>query len=269
MLDNFVRSGKTIGLFLKRNSSLILTGLGAAGVVSTAVLAGRAAVKAHEEIGHYEDLMECKLPSEELKTIEGTNIHYYEASVKEKVMLTWKYFVPPVAMGAISVASIIGAQSVNTRRHAALASLYTLTEQNLQTYREKIVENFKEKGLEKVEEGIDQDHISKNPPTESIIVLPEEAGEITVYDTVSGRYFKSDMETLRRIQNDINKEVIDTMWVSLNDFYCILGLDEIKIGEDLGWAPDKLMDIRFGSTLTEKGKPIMVIDYEINPFNYL
>lgn len=253
---------KQLGMILQKNSPYILTGLGCAGVVSTAVMTGRAAVKANNTIMGYEDLMAMKLSNEELEQRGTPNM--YIATPKEKVKLTWKYFIPPVASCMVSVGCIIGAQSVNARRHAALASIYTLTESTLKDYQEKVIELVGEKKEQKIRDDIARKRLEDNPVSKNEVIITGK-GEMLCYDTLSGRYFKSDIETLRRIQNDFNHEMMGSMWVSLNDLYYAMGLSTIKIGDELGWTVDELLDFQFKSKLTDTGEPCLVLDYNTTP----
>lgn len=248
--------------FLQKNSPYILTGLGCAGVVSTAVMTGKAAIKAYEEVDRYEDLQTMKLSNEELEN--RGNPHYYESTMKERFMLTWKYFVPPVIMGASSVACIIGAQTVNTRRHAALASLYTLTDQTLKDYQEKIKEKLGERKEAKIHEEIAQDVLDSHPVSKENIIRTA-YGDTLCFDTYSGRYFTHDIEKLRRIQNDFNHELMGVMWMPLNDLYYLMGLESVKMGEDLGWTVDELLEFKFESKLTDDERPCLVVDYDLTP----
>lgn len=244
---------QTVGGFLQKNSPYILTGLGCAGVVSTAVMTGKAAVKAHDKINEVRSEVEEKY---ECETIDP--------DFKTKVELTWKYFIPPVIVCVTSVACIIGAQSVNTRRHAALASLYTLTDQTLRDYQDKVVETIGKNKSQKIHDDIAQDILDEHP-IDPKHVIKTSYGDSLCFDVHSGRYFTHSMETLRRIQNDFNHELIGTMWMSLNDLYYLMGLESIKLGDELGWTADELLEFDFTSKIASDGTPCLVIDYDLTP----
>ena len=98
------------------------------------------------------------------------------------------------------------------------------------------------------------------------VILTEKGGNTICYDVISGRYFKSDRDTISRIVNDLNRKMRDEMYVSLNDFYYELGLDSTKMGDDLGWNIDKgYIEIDFSSHLDANGTPCLVIDYRVVP----
>lgn len=238
---------KKAGLMLEKNSPYILTGLGCAGLVSTAIMSGKAAVKAHQILVNESFL---------------NNVDKF--SLKEKVKLTWKHFLPPVITGSVSIACIVGAQGVNTKRNAALASLYTLTDQTLKDYREKVVEQIGKNKEQKIRDDISQDAIDSNPVSKSEVIITGK-GESLCYDKMTGRYFKSDIETLRRIQNDLNHDLMNDMWVPLNTLYYVIGLPMVNMGDEMGWTIDELIELKFSPMIAENGEPCIVIDYDVTP----
>ena len=96
-------------------------------------------------------------------------------------------------------------------------------------------------------------------------------GNTLCYDTISGRYFTSDIEKINKIVNDINRDLRDKMYIPLNEFYYRLGLDGIKAGDLLGWNIEKgYLEVKFTSQLAEDGTPALVIDYIVAPkYNYM
>lgn len=91
-------------------------------------------------------------------------------------------------------------------------------------------------------------------------------GETLCYDAVSGRYFKSKIDRIKRAENEINRRMRDEMYISLNEFYYEIGLPPIKLGDDIGWNIDEgYLDLRFSSQLAENDEPVFVIDYGCCP----
>lgn len=232
--------------FVNRNSNHILTALGAAGVVTTAVWTGKASVDATKMVQDYE--------------IE----HADYATTKEKVKLCWHLYLPPACIGALSIACIFGANSVNCRRNAALAGLYTLTEKAFDDYKDKVREHIGEKKEEEIRHELIDERLKENPCDDSIII-DTGRGKTLCFDCFTGRYFISDIEIIRRVVNDLNNDLYKTMWVPLNDFYYSLGLEGIKIGEDLGWSIDEAIEAKFDSRLTPDGKACLTVDFDLVP----
>lgn len=244
------KAAKTVWLATKKHSPEILTGIGIAGMLTTVVLAVRATPKALRLI----DEKKADIPEEE-------NIPRIEA-----VKAAWKVYVPAILTGILSTICLIGANSVNQRRNTAIAAAYSLSESALKEYREKVVETIGERKEQTIRDDIAKDRITENPVREVIV---SDRGSTLCYDSLSGRYFKSDIEKLRRIVNDLNRRMRDEMFISLNDFYCAVDnpdLGPTKLGDMLGWNIDKgYIDLNFSSQLTTDGTPCLVLDYTAVP----
>jgi hypothetical protein len=240
---------KKFKMLVADNSPLILTYLSVAGVVSTAVLAVRATPKALEKIEqvHKENFM----------------MDNPDAKNKEIIKVVWKDYTPAFVSGAFTIACIIGAQTINTRKNAAVVSLYSLTETALREYQAKVKEIHGENKEKKVRELVKQDSIASAPMALSEVHITG-LGEQLCYDSFTGRYFKSDIETIRRAQNDINAQVLANNYASHNDFYKALGLSRTQFGEEAGWNLDQLLDIEFTSHLADDGRPCLCIEYQMN-----
>lgn len=238
---------------LDKGSPYILTAMGSAGVLGTAILTGRATIKAIDILNE-----------EKERRLENSEDRVIEITLKEKVQLCWKPYISPVVVGVTSIACIIGANSVSTKRTAAMAAAYSLLETTAKNYQEKVIEQLGSNKEEKIRGEIAQSHLDSNPVSKTDILCINK-GDTLCFDTLSGRYFNHDIEKIRRIQNDLNHDLMEAIWVPLNDLYYALGIPGIKLGEDIGWTVDELLDISFSSKLTDEGTPCLVIDYDITP----
>lgn len=240
-----------------KHSPEILTGIGIAGMVTTTVMAVRATPKALRLI----DNAKLKKANEANIPYEGHNL-----SKAEIIKVTWKCYIPVAITGGLSIACLIGASSVNVRRNAALATAYSIAETSLKEYQSKVVETIGEKKEQTIRDAVAQDKIDTHPKKESEIILVGD-GETICYDVISGRYFKSKIEKIKKAVNDLNLRMRDEMYISLNEFYYEIGLPTIKIGDDLGWNIDKegYIDIRYTSRLNDYDEPVFVLDYLCGP----
>jgi len=236
---------RTAGESVNKNSPTILTGLGVAGVISTTALAIRGTSYAVWVL-HNEEFDARR---------ELTN--------KEKIEAVWKLYIPTLASGVITIAAIIGSNHISSRRNAALMSLYSVADQALKEYQDKVVEMFGEKKEAKVRDEIAQDKLDKNPVHDVIIT---NKGEYLFFDALSGRYFRSDVETVRRVQNDFNELLFNDMFVPLNEFYDMLGLEGTEMGRNTGWDVQRgKLDIHFSAKISTDGEPCIVLGYSIEP----
>ena len=239
---------KTIRSGLAKHSPAILTALGITGMIGTTVLAVKATPKAL-------DLIENK--KEELDKDKLT--------VVETMKATWKCYVPAAITCATSAACLIGASSVHTKRNAALATAYKLSESALIEYRDKVVETIGEKKEQSVRDAIAKDHVEKNPVTNNEVIITDK-GYTLCYDELSGRYFYSDIEKIKKAANELNRQMLNDMYVSLNELYYELGLEGTKLGEQMGWNVDRgLIDLKFSATVSADDRPCIVLDYRVPP----
>lgn len=179
--------------------------------------------------------------------------------------LTWKLYLPTVASGLGTIGCIIASNHINLRRNTALATLYTISEASIKEYQEKVIEMFGKNKGEKVRDEVLQDHLLADPVNPERIIMTSH-GSSLFYDELSGRYFRSDIDTIRRLQNDFNKELLDDMFKSLNDFYYIMGLEPTVLGRDVGWdANSGLLNIHFASKIALNDEPCIVLEYKDSP----
>lgn len=242
------------------NSPLILTAIGVSGTVATAILAGKATVKAVRII---------ELEEEDLRTRykNSPDETKWWLDNKDKFLLVWPQYIPAVTTGALTITAIIAANRIGTRRAVALAGAYSLLERANEEYREKIIEKLGPNKERAARDELAQDRMNRNPSTQSQIIITG-SGDVPCYDVWTGRYFRSDMETIKKAMNDINYKVNNHNYASLNDFYNLIGLPNVPQGEELGWS-DKLLEIFFSTTMTDKQEPAISIEFLTEPIrNY-
>ena len=234
--------------FMVKNSPIILTVCGVGGLVTTAACAIEATKKSDEDLIPHVD--------EEL--------NFYE-----KFKICWPNYIPMAITGGVSIACIIGSNTVNMRRQAALISAYSMSESMLKEYKDKVIETIGKKKEESIRDSIQEDRIKKNPPKEEDIFITGK-GETLCMDAYSGRYFKSDIEHIKKKENEFNADLLRCMALTLNDWYDYLGLEHIKVGDQLGWSifdemgcsdGGNLLEFRHTSHLTEDGIPCLVVDF--------
>lgn len=242
------------------NSPVILTAIGITGTVVTAYLTGKATFKAA-------DLLREETNKNLLPIARADNRPFRPLETKEKIELIWKFYVPPVIVGSLTIAAIFGANHVGTRRAAALAAAYSLSERALEEYKAKVLETIGAKREQAVRDGIAQDRVNENPVDSSKVIIAG-TGEVLCYETYTDRYFTSDMEALRKAQNDINHQVLHDMYASLTDFYHKIGLPPTKNSDEVGWNSDKMLELQFSGTLTSDNRPCMAVDFVVAPVRH-
>ena len=241
----FLRSAK---VFVSKHSPEILTAIGISGMIGTTVLAVKGTPKALK-------LIEQKKQEENKDKLTPVEV----------VKTTWKCYLPAAVTCVSSTLCLIGANSVHARRHAALATAYKISESAFNEYREKVVETIGEKKENAIQDSIDKDHIEKNPVANSEVIYTGH-GHTLCFDPWSGRHFESDIDRIRKAENDINKRMLHdiTGCASLNDFYDELNLPRTEVGDIVGWNVYNLIDIRIGSQVDD-GRPCIVVGHNHKP----
>lgn len=233
---------------ISKNSPQILMGIGITGMFTTVVLAVKATPKA----------LEC---IEETKAEQDVT----ELTVVDTVKSTWKCYVPAAVTGLASTACLLGSNSVNTRRTAALATAYKISEAALAEYKDKVVEVIGEKKEQQVREKVAKARLEGNPVSTHEIIYTNKGGTLC-YEPLTGRYFTSSADILHKAENEINRKLNYDWYVSLNEFFVEIGLEPSDLGNDLGWNSDMgLMKLDFYAQLTDKDEPCLVLDYNIKP----
>lgn len=246
---NFHQLARKGGAMIAAKSPQILTFLGCTGVVSTIIFAVRATPKAELIVDQLkDDYEEEPIPKMEI------------------VKAVAPVYIPTGLMALVTIGCIIGANRINLKRNAVLASLYSTSELALHEYQDRVIEKIGQKKEREIKDEIAASKIAENPIGDREVVLTGK-GHSLCYDTLSGRYFESDYDLVRRVENDINRRIYSDMWVTLNDVYYELGLKSIDLGRHVGWNVDRLLHFEFSSQVAEDGRPCLVILYENQPVN--
>ena len=197
--------------FIKRNASTILTGLGAAGVLATAILTAKETPKA---LSLLEDAKEKK----------GEKLTKWE-----KIKIAGPAYIPAIITGASTVACIFGSNIISKRQQATLMSAYALLDNSYKEYKKKVNELYGEKVGERVREEIAKNKYAGNGS------LSDNNKEL-FFDFYSGRYFESTKEAVMWAQYETNRALIVNGAVCLNEYYDFLGLETKPEYELLGWS---------------------------------
>lgn len=206
---NLLQSSK---VFLRRNASTILTCVGGAGVVATAVLSVKATPKA-------------------LTLLENAKEEKGEKLTKmEVVKVAGPAYIPAVITGVSTIACIFGANILNHRQQAAIMSAYALLDNSYKEYKAKVNELYGEDADEHVREELAKDKYEAQKTT------PD--GELRLfYDEFSERYFESTTERVLAAEYELNRLLSQSWGVYLNEFYDLLGIDTVDYGDYIGWSP--------------------------------
>lgn len=210
-----------VQLFFKRNSSTILTCIGAVGVVVTAVMAVKATPKAMTLL-------------ENAKEEKGEKLTKWET-----VKTVGPVYIPSITTGAATIACIFGADVLNKRQQAALVSAYALLDQSYRNYKTKVDELYGKEAGEKVRESIAKDEYEEKKED---INQSADSDKQLFYDFYSGRYFESTAADVIWAEYEVNRALATYGGVGLNEFYNFLGLDELPEYNEIGWSVGQMSE---------------------------
>lgn len=206
-------------LFLQCNKPSVMSGLAMGGAVVLTASASKSAVETY------------KLKDD----LEGLNL-------VDKAKIVIPEWVETMIVLLFVEIMIFGANKENARRLATLASAFSLSEQNLKEYRDKAEEIVGHKKAREIEQEIAQEYAKTEDLSEYIYDTGH--GKTLVKDLSTGRKFYSDLNFIMAVVNELNTDLNQNgpassnpnlYFITKNDFYRALGLEEVEGGDDLGW----------------------------------
>lgn len=254
---NVQRIVTKLGRKFKHASPTLLTWVGAGGVVATSILAVRATPKAMKIIA------------------ENTGYNHdgemYSPSKMEIVQLTFKCYIPSALVGASTIVCIFGANVLNKKQQASIASIYAMMDQSYQQYRKAANEVYGEDADSQIRAQVAKDVYFSSDGYAVYDPDIDPSDKVLFYDEFSKQYFTSTMAGVINAQYHLNRNWSLQGEVSVNEYYGFLGIDKLKGGDDIGWtyefAEEGLMRIDFDISKIEMddGLECFLISYIHEP----
>lgn len=263
---------KQAGRAAAENSPAILTAVGATGVFTTAFLAAKAAFASVDILRDAEDAKKADVLGKAVDAIDEnpepgeitvTTVNG-ELTRKEQLNLVWKLYVPAAISAGMTITAIVCSNRISDKRTAAVAAAYSFAEKNFKEYREKTVAKMGKKKEQEVRDEVAQDGVTKNPPKKNEVIIVGN-GTVLCRDAYSGRYFQSTMEAIRKAENDMNWDLLNTGYVSVSDWWHYLGLDSTSESDQLGWNTDTKFEVEYSTALTDQNEPCIVATFRPGP----
>lgn len=260
--QTLIRTTNKIGLILKKNSPKILMGVGIAGSVVSTVLACKATLKVKDILDEKNETVE-----QIHNCVEDETVNYTEEDKKKDLTILYaqtgvklaKLYLPSIALGALSIASIISGYKILNKRNVALAAAYTVVDKGFKNYRKNVVERFGEevdrelrhniKAKQIEEKYIDKDGNEKTRKKKVYeIAEDKKPGEgiseyAKFFDEWNTDEHSKDPEYnlmfLRKQQDYANEVLKHQGYLFLNEVYDMLGIPRTQAGQVVGWIYDE------------------------------
>lgn len=237
---NLKQIGKITRRVFRENQIWIVPVVAAVGVGVTGYLSAAATAKAIDET-----------PREDGETVRQ---HMHRAAKDN-----WTLYGAAAATGLTTTATVVFGSYASNKRLATAVSAAKITETTFNEYRKAVVKELGEKKERVVSEQVAVNKVKANPPTDSNVIIVAEK-TVTCCELYTGRYFKSDMETLKQSVNEINHRILNELYVSMDEFYDLLGLEHTTTSDGIGWDSDRLLELEYATVLHDD-TPCLTFSY--------
>lgn len=187
---------KVLSKLGEKHLPTILTGLGVAGFIGTAIMAAKEAPKAESAIRKAQKDLECQ---ETRYADDEVFLEIRTLTRWEKVKITAGYYWPSVALGAASTACILSAHKIDLTRLASVTAAYQLSKKDLKELKDKIVEKDGKEKLQEYEKEIHEPEIRRYVSEFGSTGIYNTGKGITIFfDPTSGMPFYSDLFAVQK-----------------------------------------------------------------------
>lgn len=233
------KAGKTVAQTATKNSPTILAGVAIAGVITTAVMMVKATLKSKETLEDREDqlsMLEDKFEND--PSIDEET----QAELKKQVNInTFKALLPIytpalITMG-MTVACVVGCNSVHIRRQAALAAAYNISESTLRSYETKAKELLGKKKSEDIKDEANIERMKKIISSNSEIIETGHGSEVFI-DKNTGQKFRSSQEYVKNKMVDLGNRLKGAEFIPLNDLLVEWGCNLCEFGDQWGFSEE-------------------------------
>lgn len=259
LFKNVTRNFNKVSLKLKKYSPEILVVAGVVGTIASAVMACKATTK----VGQIMDKAkkDVKLIHDSIEHPENLPEEYTVEDSKKDLAIVYahtgldliKLYGPSVALGALSIASILTSSNILRKRNVAIAAAYTVVDNGFKEYRGRVIERFGEeldkelklniKAKEFEETVVDEKGKEKTVKKTVNVAEPNEYSDYArCFDDGCAGWDKDseyNLMFLRHQQNHANELLRSNGYLFLNDVYDMLGIPRTRAGQVVGWIYDE------------------------------
>lgn len=196
---------------IKKHGPLILSVLGAAGVILTAKLASDAGKKIGKLESETPDFIEYDL--------------FYEKP--QQTVNTFGLYLPTIVCGVATIGCILSSSFLSQKRQLSLVAAYAALDAKYKEIKKDYYEKHPDEYMT----------IRKKEYSESIQFMSEnDYDELLYYDEYANRWFKRRPIEMMNAGYQFNRLFILRGYVSLNDYYTLVGLEPTVEGDTIGWS---------------------------------
>lgn len=283
----------TTTIKIKKHSPEILIVAGVIGTVASAVMACKATTKLSTVLEEHKNDVDAVHKCSDDEELKG---EYSKEDAKKDLTIIYaqtgvklaKLYAPAIALGALSLTSIIASNNILRKRNVALAAAYATVDKSFKEYRSRVVDRFGEQvdkelkydiKAKKFEETVKDPETGKEKKVKSTVnVANADSGYARFFDETCKGYEKDTQYNLCVLhgQEQYANDMLHARgYIFLNDVYDMLGIDRTKEGQIVGWVYDKNNEVGdnfvdFGiletNRETEDGsyEPAILLDFNVD-----
>ena len=255
MKEKLMKTYKKVELKAIKHSPEILAGVGVVGVVGSLVLACKATTKLSDI------LEESKEQLDKIKEVAADPAYeekYSQDDAKKDTTITYvqtamkvtKLYAPSVILCASSLGCLLASNNILKKRNAALSAAYMTVDKSFKEYRKRVADRFGEEVEKEIRYNIKAEEITKvdedgNEVTETVKVMdgtddPNSYSDYARFFDESCAAWQNDAEynlTFLKAQQQYANDLLKARGrLFLNEVYRMLGIDETKAGQVVGWV---------------------------------
>lgn len=256
LFNNVTRTFHRVGFQFKKHSPEILLVTGVVGVVTSAVMACKATTKVNDILD------EAKQMIDNVHTVaENPENEYSEEDKNKALTITYvktglelaKVYAPAVVIGAASITCILASHNIISKRNVALAAAYASVDNSFKEYRNRVVERFGKELDHELKYNVKtvevEEPVANEDGTETVVTKAVEVAQVNEYSDYARffddtcLYWQRDAEYnlmfLKQAEAQANRKLKQRGHLFLNDVYRMLGIQETRAGQVVGWVYDE------------------------------
>ena len=255
MKEKLMKTYKKVELKTIKHSPEILAGVGVVGVVGSLVMACKATTKLSDIL---EDSKEQLDKIKEVAADPAYEEKYSQDDAKKDTTITYvqtamkvtKLYAPSVILCASSLGCLLASNNILKKRNAALSAAYMTVDKSFKEYRKRVADRFGEEVEKEIRYNIKAEEITKvdengNEVTETVKVMdgtddPNSYSDYARFFDESCAAWQNDAEynlTFLKAQQQYANDLLKARGrLFLNEVYRMLGIDETKAGQVVGWV---------------------------------
>ena len=256
MKEKLMKTYKKVELKAIKHSPEILAGVGVVGVVGSLVMACKATTKLSDV------LEESKEQLDKIKEVAADPAYeekYSQDDAKKDTTITYvqtamkvtKLYAPSVILCASSLGCLLASNNILKKRNAALSAAYMTVDKSFKEYRKRVADRFGEEVEKEIRYNIKAEEVvtsvdeNGNAVTETVKCIddtddPNSYSDYARFFDESCAAWQNDAEynlTFLKAQQQYANDLLKARGrLFLNEVYRMLGIDETKAGQVVGWV---------------------------------